>query len=208
MKHRTLRVSFSRDDLPLLRQSFSNVQLFLLAFTSVFLNNRNSCCAQLSLSDITHRFLFWQINALIIRYLAISLLHCFVCVCLLLSWGIINSNKMHLSVFSSLNFDSCIHLGEVLVARSCLTLCDPKDCSPTRLLCSWDSPGRNTGVGYHALLQGIFPTQESNPGLLCHLHWQGGSLPLAPPGKPQVSYKRTQTILPLFIRLLSPNLIY
>jgi len=35
-----------------------------------------------------------------------------------------------------------------------------------RLLCPWDSPGKNTGVGYHSLLQGIFPTQESNPGLL------------------------------------------
>ena len=33
-------------------------------------------------------------------------------------------------------------------------------------LCPWDSPGKNTGVGCHFLLQGIFPTQESNPGLL------------------------------------------
>ncbi|KAB0369703.1 hypothetical protein FD755_018696, partial [Muntiacus reevesi] len=33
---------------------------------------------------------------------------------------------------------------------------------PTRLLCPWDSPGRNTGVGCHILLQGIFPTEESN----------------------------------------------
>ena len=31
---------------------------------------------------------------------------------------------------------------------------------------SWNSPGKNTGVGSHSLLQGIFPTQESNPGLL------------------------------------------
>ena len=35
----------------------------------------------------------------------------------------------------------------------------------TRLLCSWDSPGKNTGVGCHSLLQRIFPTQGSNPGL-------------------------------------------
>ena len=33
------------------------------------------------------------------------------------------------------------------------------------LLCPWDSPGKNTGVGCHAVLQGIFPTQGSNPGL-------------------------------------------
>ena len=36
---------------------------------------------------------------------------------------------------------------------------------PTRLLCPWDSPGKSTGVGCHYLLQGIFPTQGSNPGL-------------------------------------------
>ena len=36
---------------------------------------------------------------------------------------------------------------------------------PTRLPCPWDSPGKNTGVGCHVLLQGIFPTQGSNPGL-------------------------------------------
>ena len=35
----------------------------------------------------------------------------------------------------------------------------------TRLLCPWDFPGRNTGMGCHSLLQGIFPTQRSNPGL-------------------------------------------
>ena len=46
-----------------------------------------------------------------------------------------------------------------------------------------DSPGNNTQVGCHALLQGIFPTQGSNPHLLCLLHWQLGSLPLALPGK-------------------------
>ena len=48
---------------------------------------------------------------------------------------------------------------------------------------SMESPGKNTGVGCHALLQGIFPSQESNPCLFHLLHWQAGSLPLAPPGK-------------------------
>ena len=37
---------------------------------------------------------------------------------------------------------------------------------PSRLLCPWNFPGQNTGVGCHVLLQGIFPTQGSNPGLL------------------------------------------
>ena len=63
--------------------------------------------------------------------------------------------------------------------QSCLILCDP-----ARLLCAWDSPGKNTGVACHVLLQGIFLTQGSNPHLLCLLYWQTGSLPLAPPGKP------------------------
>ena len=42
--------------------------------------------------------------------------------------------------------------------------------APARLLCPWDSPDKNTGVGCHTLLQGIFPTQGSNPGLL-HCRW-------------------------------------
>ena len=37
---------------------------------------------------------------------------------------------------------------------------------PTRVLCPWDFSGKHIGVGYHFLLQGIFPTQGSNPGLL------------------------------------------
>ena len=41
----------------------------------------------------------------------------------------------------------------------------PRGLWPTRLLCPWDSPGKNTGVGCHALLQGIFPAQGLNPGL-------------------------------------------
>ena len=60
----------------------------------------------------------------------------------------------------------------------------PYGLQPSRLLCPWDSPGKNAGVGCHALLQGIFLTQEQNPYLLCLLHWQVGSLPLVPPGKP------------------------
>ena len=40
---------------------------------------------------------------------------------------------------------------------------------PARLLCPWNSPGKNTGVGSHSLLPGIFLTQGSNPGFL---HWR------------------------------------
>ena len=57
----------------------------------------------------------------------------------------------------------------------------PHGLYPTRLLCPWDSPVKNTGVGCHSLLQGIFQTQGSNRRLL---HWQAGSLALVPHGKP------------------------
>ena len=41
----------------------------------------------------------------------------------------------------------------------------PRGLQPTKLLCPWDSPGKNTGVGCLAFLQGIFPTQGWNPGM-------------------------------------------
>ena len=59
---------------------------------------------------------------------------------------------------------ACMHAQSL---QLCLTLCDPKN---YRLLCPQDSPGKNTGVGGHALLQGIFFIQESNPCLLRLLH--------------------------------------
>ena len=64
----------------------------------------------------------------------------------------------------------------------------PDSLRPRGLLCPWDSPGKNTGVGCHFLLQGIFPTQGWNPGLL---HWQVDSLPLHHLGKhPQNSVEK------------------
>ena len=50
---------------------------------------------------------------------------------------------------------------KVLVAQYCLTLCDPMDCSPPRLLCLWGFPGKNTGVDCHFFLQGNLP----DPGI-------------------------------------------
>ena len=48
------------------------------------------------------------------------------------------------------------------VAQSCPTLCDPMDYRSPSSFCPWDYPGKNTGVGCHFLLQGIFPAQRSN----------------------------------------------
>ena len=52
-----------------------------------------------------------------------------------------------------------------LVSQSCSILCDPMDCSPLGSSVYRDYPGKDTGVGCHALLQGLFPTQGLNPGL-------------------------------------------
>ena len=52
-----------------------------------------------------------------------------------------------------------------LAAKLCPTLLHPLGC-PTRLLCPWNFPGKNTGVGCHFLLQGIFPPQGWNPSVL------------------------------------------
>ena len=57
-----------------------------------------------------------------------------------------------------------------LVAQLCLTLCNPMGCNPPGSSVQGDSPGKNTGVGFHALLQGIFPTQGLEPQL-SHSRW-------------------------------------
>ena len=56
----------------------------------------------------------------------------------------------------------------------------PHGLQSTGLLCPWDLPGKNTGVGCHFLLQGIFPIQGSNLDLSRLLHWQKDSSPLHP----------------------------
>ena len=76
----------------------------------------------------------------------------------------------------------CAVLLLCLVTQTCLTLRDPTDCSPPGSSIHGDSPGKNTVVGCQALLQGIFPTQGLNPGLLC---CRQISLPSEPPGSPQ-----------------------
>ena len=68
----------------------------------------------------------------------------------------------------SLEIKRCLLLGrkamtnlvKAKVAHWCLTLCDPMNCSPPGSSVHGDSPGKNTRVGSHSLLQGIFPTQR------------------------------------------------
>ena len=65
----------------------------------------------------------------------------------------------------------CVCMCVYVYARSVMSnSLQPLGLQPSRLLHPWNSSGKNTGVGCHALLQGIFPTQGSNPGLL-HCRW-------------------------------------
>ena len=77
-------------------------------------------------------------------------------------------------------------VGRAKLLQSCPTLCSPVDHGPPGCSVYGIFPGKNTGVGYHFLLQGIFltdpgikPTSLTSPALAA------GSLPLAPPGNPK-----------------------
>ena len=70
-------------------------------------------------------------------------------------------------------------------------LCDPMGCSRQGSSVHRILQARILMLGCHALLQGIFPIQGSNLRLLCLLHWQAGSLPQAPPGKPYTIHNST-----------------
>ena len=61
---------------------------------------------------------------------------------------------------SPVNYNFCSRASEVKIAQSCPTVCDPHG-----LYIPWNSLGQDTKVGSLSLLQGIFPTQGSNPGL-------------------------------------------
>ena len=71
----------------------------------------------------------------------------------------------------------------------CLTL-QPHGMQTASFLCPWVFPGKNTGVGSHFLLQGIFLTQGSNPCLLSP-DSAGRFFTTAPPGKPVCGLLRT-----------------
>ena len=91
--------------------------------------------------------------------------------------------------FSHYYFPICSHYGNPFylfcTIVSCLVCV-----SRTRLLCPWDSPGKNTGVGCHSLLQGILLTQGSNPGFL---HYRQIRYYLSHQGSPLVILKYTVT---------------
>ena len=86
-------------------------------------------------------------------------------------WPIRYRTCLYWSVLSRVCCVPCAMLGP--------RLCGPVDCSLPWLLCPWDFPGKNTGVGGHFLLQGIFPPQGSNLHLLCLLYCRQILYPLS-----------------------------
>ena len=89
-------------------------------------------------------------------------------------WGV--SIRCNMLTSSYKIFTKCVHV--------CVCVCEShsvmSSCLPSRLLSPWDFPGKNIAVGCHLLLQGIFPIQGTNPGLL---HCRQ-TLPSETPGKP------------------------
>ena len=114
----------------------------------------------------------------------------FLCVCV--NWYL----QLHIIILFILS--ACCDLK--LIIRTCMNSKLHQSCpvpyntmscmQPVRLLCPWHSPGKNTGVCFHVLLQEIFPTQELNQHPLYLLHQQVAFLkfffilPLAPPVQP------------------------
>ena len=86
---------------------------------------------------------------------------------------------VNLWVFFHLKSAGEVQGQKVKVAHSCPTLCNPMDYTHS----PWNSPGQTTGVGSRCLLQGIFPTQELNPG---HLHCRQNLYQLSHQGSPRM----------------------
>ena len=94
-----------------------------------------------------------------------------ICLLFLFVWSCYRSKTSTWShIFCNIPYPQYTQRCNVL---GCSVLSDslwPRGLQPARLLRPWDSPGKNTGVGCHSLLQGIFPTQGLIPGLL-HCRW-------------------------------------
>ena len=71
----------------------------------------------------------------------------------------------------------------------------PMNCSLPGSSCPWDSPGKNTGMGFHFLLQGIFQTQGSNPSLFVSPALAGEFFTTVPMGKARPSAKKITIFL-------------
>ena len=89
----------------------------------------------------------------------------------------------HTQTYIYLSNTLLVHNECVLSRFNCVRLFATPWTVACQALLSMELSRQECWSGLHAVLQGIFPTQGSNPHLLHLLHWQVGSLPLAPPGK-------------------------
>ena len=83
-----------------------------------------------------------------------------------------------------------------LATQLCSTLLRPQGLQPARLLCPWDFPGKNTGVGCHVLFQGTFQTQGRNWSL-AFLALTGKFFTTEPPEKPYISQRLEKIVTTL-----------
>ena len=102
---------------------------------------------------------------------------------------------LFLLIFKNIDIYEILDFVPAKLLQLCLTLWDPMDSSSPASSIHRHSPGKNTGVGCHDLLQGILTTQGWKPYLLCLLHWQVDSLPLVPLGKPFWCHRNILTSL-------------
>ena len=79
----------------------------------------------------------------------------------------------------------------------CPALCDPKEHSPSRLLCPWGFSRQEPGMCRHVLLPGVVPTQGLNLSLLCLLALAGGFFTTEPAGKPLPSLANKNAACPV-----------
>ena len=127
-------------------------------------------------------------------------LECILKVNLSFNFQDLQSDFLNLILLDSQLLVSCWHCCH-LVAKSCLTLCDPMDCSLPGSFCPWDFPGNSTGAGCHFLFRGSsWPRDRTDISCLR----QAGSLLLRHQGSPLVSWNpiRVRVFLVLFFPLL------
>ena len=103
-----------------------------------------------------------------------------------LDWNILEINDCFSCTYNSLMLSINVFLYALMLSNNvCVCICSVVSDSlrfhvlwPTKLLWPWNFPDKNTGMGCHFLLQGIFPTLGLNLHILHLLHWQADTLPL------------------------------
>ena len=103
------------------------------------------------------------------------------------------------------SFASFSFLSKDVNYSTCVCVCVLSHVQLFAHFCPWNFPGKNTGVGCHFILQGIFLIQGSNPRLLCLLPWQAKSLLLVPPQRPTLLINKMQSQMCLSYINLSIN---